>query len=108
MGNAMAWAMLVASGLIDVAWAYAAKRSAGFTHIGWSAISLLLLAAFIVLLTRALQVLPLGTAYLVWTGIGAVGTLALGAIMFAEPLGGPRLAFAGIVLLGIAGLKLVD
>lgn len=101
-----AWALLVTSGLVDVAWAYATKRSEGFTNLPWAALSLLLLAAFIGLLAKALQVLPLGTAYAVWTGIGAVGAMAVGIVFLGEAVLPSRLLFAGVTLLGIVGLKL--
>ncbi|MET3663574.1 SMR family transporter [Caulobacter sp. 1776] len=105
MNTSLAWLMLVASGLIDVAWAYATKRSEGMTHLGWSALSLGLLAAFITLLSSALRVLPLGTAYGVWTGIGALGSLAVGIVLLGEPVAAARIVFALITLVGIVGLK---
>jgi quaternary ammonium compound-resistance protein SugE len=100
-----AWLLLFASGLLDVAWAYATKRSDGFTNL-WAVASLVLLALFIALLSKALQVLPLGTAYAVWTGIGAIGAFALGVVAFGERLDAARLLFAAVTLLGIIGLKL--
>lgn len=106
MTPAIGWLLLVLSGIADVAWAYATKRADGFTDPVWSAASLVLLALFIGLLTKALQVLPLGTAYAVWTGIGAVGSLAIGIILLGESANAIRLAFAGVTILGIAGLKL--
>jgi quaternary ammonium compound-resistance protein SugE len=102
---ALAWTMLVASGLLDVAWAYATKRSEGMTVPGWTAMSLILLAAFILLLSNALRVLPLGSAYVVWTGIGTLGSLATGILLLGEPVGALRLMFASITLVGIIGLK---
>ena len=71
MTPSLAWVYLVASGLIDVAWALSMKKAEGFANPLWSAISLLLLAMFVYLLTKSLQILPVGTAYAVWTGIGA-------------------------------------
>jgi quaternary ammonium compound-resistance protein SugE len=105
MSPALAWTMLVASGLLDVAWAYATKRSEGMTVPGWTAASLILLAAFILLLSNALRVLPLGSAYVVWTGVGALGSLAAGILLLGEPVGAMRLMFASITLVGIIGLK---
>ncbi len=105
MSTNLAWLMLVASGLIDVAWAYATKRSEGMTHPGWAILSLALLAAFIALLSAALRVLPLGTAYVVWTGIGALGSLAIGILLLGEPVAAQRIVFALITLVGIIGLK---
>jgi quaternary ammonium compound-resistance protein SugE len=106
MSQAMGWLLLVASGLIDVAWAYATKRSDGFANTGWGLASLGFLALFILMLTKALQVLPLGTAYAVWTGIGAVGSLAVGIVLLGEGADPVRLSFAAVVILGIVGLKL--
>ena len=73
MSQSVAWLLLIISGITDVAWALATKKSAGFTEPLWAAVSFVLLVIFIALLTKALTVLPLGTAYAVWTGIGAVG-----------------------------------
>lgn len=106
MTPAIGWTLLLLSGAADVAWAYATKRSEGFTDPVWSTVSLGLLALFIGLLTKALQVLPLGTAYAVWTGIGAVGSLAVGIMLLGESAHAIRLTFAGVTILGIAGLKL--
>jgi quaternary ammonium compound-resistance protein SugE len=103
---AAGWAMLILSGLVDVAWAYATKRSDGFTDLRWSLLSLLLLVVFLGLLTRALQVLPLGIAYAVWTGIGAVGAMLVGVTLLGEGADAQRLTFAGVTVLGIIGLRL--
>ena len=75
MSPQIAWVALVTAGLLDVGWAIAMKYADGYTRLGWSIASLVLLAAFVFLLGRALQVLEIGVAYTVWTGIGAVGTL---------------------------------
>lgn len=108
MTPALAWTYLVASGLIDVAWALSMKKAEGFTNPLWSAISMLLLAMFVYLLTKALQVLPVGTAYAVWTGIGAVGSAIAGIVLFAEPASAMRLLFIAIVAAGIIGLKVTS
>ncbi|KRD75933.1 multidrug efflux SMR transporter [Lysobacter sp. Root983] len=104
MKPATAWLLLVAAGLIDVAWAASMKLSQGYTRPGWTMVSLIALAAFVYLLGRALTALPVGSAYAVWTGIGAAGTVLLGAAVFGESLnplrlGGVALIVAGIVLL---------
>ena len=106
MSPNLAWAALVAAGLLDVAWAVAMKYADGYTRPGWSVVSLLLLAAFVFLLGRAFQALPVGTAYAVWTGIGAVGTVLMGVALFGETLNPLRLAGIGLVLAGIVALKL--
>jgi len=71
MSSAVAWLTLFAAGVLDVLWAVTMKYAAGYTKLGWSIASLALLAAFVFLLGRSLQVLPVGTAYAVWTGVGA-------------------------------------
>lgn len=105
MSQSLAWALLVVSGLLDVAWAVSMKYAEGYTRPGWSVLSLALLAAFVYLLGRTLEVLPVGTAYAVWTGIGAVGTTLLGILLFQESASFVRLGFIALVVLGIAGLK---
>jgi quaternary ammonium compound-resistance protein SugE len=106
MSQGAAWMLLVLSGLLDVAWAISVKLAAGYPRPGWSLLSLALLGAFIWLLGRALAVLPVGTAYAVWTGIGAVGSALLGALFFAEPATVARLGCIALVVIGIVGLKL--
>lgn len=106
MTVAQGWIYLVASGVIDVAWALSMKKANGFANPGWSLVSLVLLAAFVYLLTRALTVLPVGTAYAVWTGIGAAGTVLAGILIFSEPATALRLFFIGVVVAGIIGLQM--
>jgi quaternary ammonium compound-resistance protein SugE len=106
MSHGLAWLLLLLSGALDVAWAISMKYADGYTRLGWSALSLALLAAFVYLLGRTLEVLPVGTAYAVWTGVGAVGTAALGILLFQEPVNALRLGSIALVIVGIAGLKL--
>lgn len=106
MSSLLAWVLLLVAGLLDVAWAVSMKYAEGYTKPGWSLVSVLLLGAFVYLLGRALEVLPVGTAYAVWTGIGAAGTVILGAVLFGETLGAMRLGGVVTVLTGIAMLKL--
>ena len=105
MAPQLAWIALVTAGLLDVGWAISMKYAEGYTRLGWSIVSLLLLAAFVFLLGRALQVLEIGVAYTVWTGIGAVGTLTMGVLLFGEALNPMKIAGIGLVLIGIAALK---
>ncbi len=105
MTNATAWAMLIMAGLLDVGWAVTLKYAEGYTKLWWSIASLVLLAGFVVLLGRALAVLPVGVAYTAWTGIGAVGTVAIGVALFGEGLGWIKLAGVGLVLAGVVVLK---
>ncbi|MES2055285.1 MAG: multidrug efflux SMR transporter [Pseudomonadota bacterium] len=102
----MAWVMLVTAGLLDIAWAVSMKYAAGYSRLGWSLVSFLLLTAFVYLLGRALAVLPVGTAYAVWTGIGAAGTALLGIWLFGESISLWRFGGILLVLAGIALLKL--
>jgi quaternary ammonium compound-resistance protein SugE len=106
MGSAMAWALLILSGLLDVAWAMSVKMADGYSRLGWSILSFALLAAFIYALGKSLQALPLGTAYAVWTGIGAVGSIVVGIAIFREPVTFVRLFWIAVTLSGIVGLKL--
>lgn len=102
----MAWAALLVAGGLEVFWTYYMKLSEGFTKPLYSVITLIGLAASFFLLARATKTLPLGTAYAVWTGIGALGSLVVGIIAFKEPVSAARLIFASLLLVGIIGLKL--
>ncbi|MBB6485886.1 DMT family transporter [Rhizobium lusitanum] len=102
----MAWTLLVVSGVLDVCWAISVKMADGYSRLTWSILSFVLLAAFIYALGRALQVLPIGTAYAVWTGIGAVGSIVVGIVIFREPATFFRLFWIAVTLSGIVGLKL--
>jgi quaternary ammonium compound-resistance protein SugE len=91
-----------------VVWAVGLKYTAGFTRLLPSAITLAAMAGSVVLLGLALRALPLGTAYAVWTGIGTVGTVVWGIMMLDEPASVARLACIAMIVLGIAGLKLLS
>ncbi|MBA8908101.1 multidrug efflux SMR transporter (plasmid) [Aminobacter sp. NyZ550] len=108
MGQGLAWALLVVAGVLDVAWAVSMKHAEGYTRPGWTVVSVLLLAAFVYLLGKVLQVLPVGTAYAVWTGLGAAGTVIMGVVLFGETLGPLKLGGVIVVLAGIAMLKLAE
>ncbi|WP_255595033.1 multidrug efflux SMR transporter [Lysobacter sp. BMK333-48F3] len=100
-----AWTLLIAAGLIDVVWALTMKLSQGYTRLGWSVVSVISLIAFVWLLGRALTALPVGSAYAVWTGIGAAGTVLIGSVLFGEALTPMRLAGVGLVVAGIVVLR---
>jgi quaternary ammonium compound-resistance protein SugE len=103
----MAWTYLLIAGLFEVGWAIGLKYTEGFSRL-WP--SLATVAAMILslgFLGLALKALPVGTAYAVWTGIGAIGTVTLGIYLFGEPANAARLACIGLILAGIVGLKLV-
>ncbi|HWM48103.1 MAG TPA: quaternary ammonium compound efflux SMR transporter SugE [Xanthobacteraceae bacterium] len=104
----MAWTYLLIAGVLEIGWAIGLKYTAGFTRLWpslWTASSMILSVIFLGL---ALKSLPVGTAYAVWTGIGACGTALLGIYLFAEPATALRLASIGLILAGIIGLKLVS
>jgi len=103
----MAWFVLFIAGLMEVGWAIGLKYTDGFSRLVPSLLTLAAMAASILLLGWALKTLPIGTAYAVWTGIGAVGTAALGIWLLGEPATAARLACIGLIVAGIAGLKIV-
>jgi quaternary ammonium compound-resistance protein SugE len=104
----MAWLLLLIAGLLEVGWAVGLKYTEGFTRLVPSALTLLCMTASIGMLALALKELPMGTAYAVWTGIGAVGTAALGMYLFGDPATVARIACIGLIVSGIIGLKLVS
>jgi quaternary ammonium compound-resistance protein SugE len=103
----MAWLVLFVAGLLEVGWAVGLKYTQGFTRLGPSIWTGIAVAASMILLAIAVRTLPLGTAYAVWTGIGAVGTALLGIALFGEPATAARLFCIGVIVAGIVGLKLV-
>ena len=102
----MAWTMLVFAGLLEIGWAVGLKYTDGFTRWLPSGLTIVAMAGSMWLLALALRSIPIGTAYAVWTGIGAAGTAMLGIVLFAEPATALRLASIGLIVAGIAGLKL--
>ncbi len=104
----MPWLILFVAGLLEVCWAVGLKLSEGFTQLGWSLFTAVTLAASMGMLAYALRSLPVGTAYGVWTGIGAVGTALLGILFFGESREPLRLVFLALVVIGIMGLRLVS
>ena len=103
----MAWFILFIAGLMEIGWAIGLKYTDGFSRLVPSVLTLAAMAASILLLGWALKTLPIGTAYAVWTGIGAVGTAIRGIVLLGEPATAMRLACIGLIVAGIAGLKLV-
>ena len=102
----MAWILLILAGLLEVGWAIGLKYTDGFTRFWptvWTALAMILSLA---LLGVAMKSLPVGTAYSVWVGVGAVGTVILGIILFGEPATPARLISVGLIVAGIIGLKL--
>lgn len=101
----MAWITLVAAGLLEVVWALAMKQSNGFTKPLPTAITLVTMIASFGLLSFSMRTLPLGTAYTVWTGIGAIGAFLAGIIMLGEQLNFARAAAAALIVCGLVLMK---
>ena len=104
----MAWIYLIAAGILETLWAVAMKASNGFTLLIPSLITVLAMIGSVALLALAMRTLPLGTAYVVWTGIGALGAVLVGILLFREPVTAPRLLFMALLLIGIIGLKITS
>jgi quaternary ammonium compound-resistance protein SugE len=104
----MAWLFLIVAGLCEIAWAIGLKYTEGFLRFLPTVGTLVAMAASIGFLGLALKSLPVGTAYAVWTGIGIVGTAALGIYLFNEPATSFRLACIGFILMGIIGLRITS
>ena len=102
----MAWTYLFIAGLLEIGWAIGLKYTEGFTRLVPTVLTVASMTASVALLGLALRELPVGTGYAVWTGIGAVGTAILGIALFGEAATAARLASIGLILAGIAGLKL--
>lgn len=103
-----AWLILICAGLFEVCWAIGLKYTEGFTRLVPSLFTLITLAVSMFLLAKAAQTLPIGTAYAVWVGIGALGAAILGIFLFHEPASWPRLTFLGLLVVSIVGLKLTS
>ncbi|NID14119.1 quaternary ammonium compound efflux SMR transporter SugE [Luteibacter yeojuensis] len=102
----MYWTVLVLAGLFEIAWAVGLKYTEGFTRLVPSVLTAGAMVVSIVLLAIATKKLPLGTAYAVWTGIGAVGAVTLGIVLFGESAQPLRLLCVGLIVIGIVGLKI--
>lgn len=101
----MAWIILFIAGLLEVAWAVGLKYTDGFTRFWPSVATVIAMVASVVLLAIAVRTLPLGTAYAVWTGIGAIGAVTVGILLFGESASLARLGCVLLIVAGIAGLK---
>jgi quaternary ammonium compound-resistance protein SugE len=105
-GPTLAWIVLFCAGLCEVGWAIGLKYTDGFSRLWPSVWTLVAMALSMLLLAWSLKSLPVGTAYAVWTGIGAVGTALLGMLLFGESREAARLVSIGLIVAGILGLKL--
>lgn len=104
----MAWILLTFAGLLEVVWAYSMKLSEGFTRLVPSVVTLVAMIASFALLSISMRSLPLGTAYTVWTGIGAVGAFVVGLLVLGEPANALRIVAALLIVLGIVLMKLAS
>lgn len=102
----MSWLLLILAGLFEIGWAIGLKYTDGFTRPWPSVGTALAMIVSLALLGVAMKSLPVGTAYAVWVGVGAVGTVILGIVLFGEPAGALRLASVALIIGGIVGLKL--
>ena len=104
----MNWLVLFVAGLFEICWAVGLKLSDGLTHLGWTVFTAVTLVISMGMLAYALRALPVGTAYGIWTGIGAVGTAALGIVLFGESRSPARLFFLALIVVGIIGLRMAS
>ena len=102
----MPWILLVSAGVLEIVWAYFMKQSQGFTRLAPTAITIVTMIASFGLLSMAMRTLPLGTAYTIWTGIGAVGAFIVGVIVLGEALTPMRIAAATLIVSGLVMMKL--
>ncbi len=103
----MVWFSLFLAGLFETVWAVGLKYPHGFPRLWPTVFTLAAMALSVFLLARAVKILPVGTAYAIWTGIGAVGAVICGVFLFDEPATWPRLVCLGLIIAGIVGLKVV-
>jgi quaternary ammonium compound-resistance protein SugE len=102
----MAWMYLLAAGLLEIVWAYTMKLSEGFSRPLPTALTIVVMLASFALLSLSMKTLPLGTAYTVWTGIGAIGAFVVGVVVLGEPLTMGRLLAAALIVTGLSVMKL--
>jgi quaternary ammonium compound-resistance protein SugE len=104
----LAWILLVIAGLLEIVWAFGMKASEGFSRLGWSVLTVVAMVASVGLLGLAMRSLPLGTAYAIWTGIGALGAFVVGIAVLGEAATPMRIGSAALILAGLVGLKLTS
>ncbi len=102
----IAWVVLTVAGLLEIVWAFAMKQSEGFSKPGWSAVTIAAMIASFALLSVSMKTLPLGTAYTIWTGIGAVGAFVVGVALLGEPATPMRVTAAVVIVGGLVAMKL--
>jgi quaternary ammonium compound-resistance protein SugE len=104
----MAWTYLLIASGFEILFALGLKYADGFTRLGWSVLTVAAGVASFLILSQALRTLPVGTAYAVWTGVGAVGATILGSFLFHEPRDAGRLVSIGLIISGIVGIRLTS
>ncbi len=104
----MAWIWLLLAGAAEIAWMVMLRFSDGFTRLAWSAATLAAMGLSLFFISFAIRTIPMGTAYAVWTGIGAAGIAAVGMLFFGEPRTALRVACIGFIVAGILGLKIAN
>lgn len=104
----MAWIFLIIAGIFEVVWAISLKYTEGFTKLWPTVVTIIGMVISFYFLSAAIKTLPIGTAYAIWTGIGALGAVIMGIILFNEPRSASRLIFVGFILVGIIGLKVTS
>ena len=106
MNVKMAWAILILAGIFEIIWAYSMKMSEGFTRLTPSVVTIVFMILSVVLLSISMRTLPLGTAYTIWTGIGAIGSFVVGIIILNEPITAMRMIAAVLIVSGLVLMKL--
>lgn len=104
----MPWILLITAGLFEVVWAFTMKQSEGFTKLGPSVITIIAMLISFGLLAMAMRALPLGTAYTIWTGIGAIGAFILGIVVLGEPANMMRIIAGVLIISGLVMMKLAS
>jgi quaternary ammonium compound-resistance protein SugE len=105
-GHDVNWFLLFIAGVFEIGWVYALKQSDNFANLKYAALAVLLLALSMACLSLSLRSIPVGTAYAIWTGIGAVGAASLGILTFGEPATALRIICIVLIVAGVVGLKL--
>lgn len=105
-GHDMNWFLLFIAGVFEIGWVYALKQSDNFTNLKFAALAVALLVLSMACLSLSLRSIPVGTAYAIWTGIGAVGAASLGILVFGEPATAVRLVCIALIVAGVMGLKI--
>lgn len=104
----MEWAYLILAGILEIFWATCLKLSNGFTILRFSILTIVGMVFSFIFLAQATKILPLGTSYAIWTGIGALGSVIIGIILFKEVFTLPKVLFVTLLLIGIIGLKITS